>query len=173
MPDTTDPDIEAARAHLDAARTFLIEAESPEDEQNVEELAALALAHAEVAKLALLIRSEERQEANFAKALQALDDEAFLAVAVARLPGYSAVPAWGWVEMAVRGDEDHRFWAYAQSWLSRWLAGAEEEALSAWAEQATANVWECAGVWLLGWADLARFRDALRQLYTTEYLTEA
>lgn len=171
MPDTTDPDIEAARAHLDAARTFLIEAESPEDEQNVEELAALALAHAEVAKLALLLRSEERQEQTLARALQALDDEAFLALAVARVPS-GVLGGVRWEEVTADSAGGSRFWGLAQSWLSSWLAGADEDALFAWAEQATANVWESAGVWLLGWADLARFRDALRQLYTTEYLTE-
>lgn len=172
MPDTTDPDIEAARAHLDAARTFLIEAESPEDEQNVEELAALALAHAEVAKLALLLRSEERQEQTLARALQALDDEAFLAVAVSRVPG-GVLGGVRWEEVVADSAGGSRFWGLAQSWLSSWLAGADEDALCAWAEQASAKVWQAAGAWLLGWSDLSRFRDAIRQLYHDTYLTEA
>lgn len=173
MPDRTDnPDIEAARAHLDAARTALIEAENPADGQNVQELAGLALAHAEVAKLALLLRSQERQEQTLARALQALHDEAFLAVAVSRVPG-GVLGGVRWEEVVADSAGGSRFWGLAQSWLSSWLAGADEDALFAWAEQATAKVWQAAGAWLLGWADDGQFLEATRQLYRDTYLTEA
>lgn len=173
MPDRTeDPDIEAARAHLDAARTALIEADSPSEGQNVEELAGLALAHAEVAKLALLIRSEERQEETLRRALQALDDEAFLALAVARVPS-GVIGGVRWEEVTADSAGDSRFWGLAQSWLSSWLSGADEHCRFAWAEQATARVWQATGVWLLGWSDDREFLAATRQLYQDTYLTEA
>lgn len=171
---TTDPHLEMAALHLDAARTALIEAgDGDASDSATLALATLAAAHSEVGKLELMLAD---LEAALAVRIAELDDRVFFHVALCVVPGRFLVPLFGATTtrfLAGTQPEPVGSWCAPANWLRNIVQRATPPELLEIADRLGCAFWRVEGIDLLAlpadWrAVVGRLRDLHRSLHALD-----